>query len=43
MPSPIYRCVINMFVSLPIRKGPGVLMNASAWKHGVLKTRFLDV
>jgi len=25
MPSPIYQYVINLVVSLPIRRGPGVL------------------
>jgi len=27
MPSPIYQYVFNLFVSLPISRGPGVLMN----------------
>ena len=27
MPPPIYQHVMNLAVSLPIRKGPGVFMN----------------
>ena len=33
MPSPIYLYVISLVVSLPIRRGPGVLMNVSVGKH----------
>jgi hypothetical protein len=29
MRSPIYQYVINLVMSLPIRRGPGVLMNVS--------------
>jgi len=29
MPSPVYQYVIDLVVSLPIRRGPGVLMNVS--------------
>ena len=35
-PSPIYQYVINLAVSLPIRRGPGVLMNVSVWEHRAL-------
>jgi len=30
-PSPIYQYVINLAVSLPIRRGPGVLRNVSVF------------
>jgi len=33
MPSPIYQYVINLVVSLPFRRGPGVLMNVSVREH----------
>lgn len=33
MSSPIYQYVINPIVSLPMRKGPGVVMNVSVWEH----------
>ena len=29
MPSPNYQYVINLVVTLPVRKGPGVLMDVS--------------
>ena len=38
MPSPIYQYVINLVVSLPIKKSPGVLMNVV-----LLTTKFCDV
>jgi len=41
MPSPIYQYVINQVVNLPIRMGPGVLMNFSVWEHCALKKDFL--
>jgi hypothetical protein len=33
MPSPVYQHVINLIVSLPIRTGPGELMNVSVREH----------
>jgi hypothetical protein len=36
MPSPIYQYVIDLIVSLPIRRGPGVFMNVSVRKHSAL-------
>jgi len=36
MPSSIYQYVINLVVGLPIRKGPGLLMNVLVWKHHAL-------
>jgi len=36
MPSPIYQYVTNLVVSLPIRRGPGVLMNVSVQEHRAL-------
>jgi hypothetical protein len=33
MPSPIYQYAINLVMSLPIRRGPGVLMNVSVREH----------
>ena len=33
MPSPVHQYVINLAVSLPIRRGPGVLMNVSVQEH----------
>ena len=39
MPSPVYQYVVNLVVSLPIRRGPGVLMNVSEWEF----TKFFDV
>ena len=33
MPSPIYQHVINLILSLPIRRGPGVFMNVSVQEH----------
>ena len=40
VPSRIYQDAINLFVSLPIRRGPGVLMNVSVGEYHALKTRF---
>jgi len=34
--SPIYKYVINLVVSLPIKEGPGVLMNVSVQEHRAL-------
>jgi len=39
MPSPIYQYVINLVVSLPIRKGPVLLMKVSV----LLTTTFFYV
>jgi len=36
MSSPNYQYVITLVVSLPIRIGPGVLMNVSVWEHRAL-------
>jgi len=33
MPSPIYQYVIRLIVSLPISRGPGVLVNISVREH----------
>jgi len=33
MLSPVYRFVINLVVSLPIRTGPGALKNVSVGEH----------
>jgi hypothetical protein len=33
MPSPIYQYVIYLVMSLPIRRGPGVIMNVSVLEH----------
>ena len=33
MASHVYQYVINLVVSLPIRRGPGVLINVSVWEH----------
>jgi len=43
MPSPNYHYFINLVVSLPIRRGPGVLMNVSVWEHLALNNQFFDV
>jgi hypothetical protein len=32
-PSPVYQYVINLIVSLPIRRGPGTFVNVSVRKH----------
>jgi len=41
MPSPSYQYMINLVVTLPIRRGPGLLMNVSVWEHRDFKTKFL--
>jgi len=43
MSSPIYQYVINLIVSLPMRKGPGVVMNVSAWEHQAYNNQIFDV
>jgi hypothetical protein len=40
MPSPIYQNVINLFVRLSIRRGPGVFMNAAMREHGAFELSF---
>jgi hypothetical protein len=39
MSPPIYQYVMNLFVILPIRSGPGVLMNVSVEEHCVLNNQ----
>jgi len=36
MSSPVYQYVINLVVSLPIRRGPGVFMNVLVREHRAL-------
>jgi len=36
MPSPVYQYAINLVVSLPIRRGPGELMNVSVQEDRAL-------
>jgi len=36
MSSPTYQYVVNLVVSLPIRRGPGVLMNISVRERRAL-------
>jgi hypothetical protein len=36
MPSPIYQYVVYLVMSLPIRRGPGVLMNVPVLEHHAL-------
>jgi hypothetical protein len=43
MPSPIYQYVINLIMSLPIGRGPGVFMNISVWEHRALNNRLFGV
>ena len=43
MPFPLKQCVINLVVSLPIRRGPGVLTNVSVREHRALTSSFFDV
>ena len=42
MPSPVYQYVINLAVSLPIRRGPGILMNVSVWEYYALNNQIFD-
>ena len=37
MPPPIYKYLINLVVSLPITRGPGVQMKDSVWEHNVAR------
>jgi hypothetical protein len=39
MPSAICQYVINLVVSLPIRRGPGVFMYVLWWEHCVLNNQ----
>jgi len=39
MPSPVYQYEINLAVSLPIRRGTGVLMNVSVQEHSALNNQ----
>ena len=39
----IYQYVVNLFVSLPIRRGPGVLMNVSVQEHHALNNQIFYV
>jgi len=39
MASRIYQYVINLAVSLLIKRGQGVLMHITAWEHSDLKTQ----
>jgi len=39
MPSPIYQHVISLVVSLPIKRGPDVLMNVSVRGHRALNNQ----
>jgi len=43
MPSPIYQYVINLVVSLPIRRGPGLLVNFSVREQRALSKQIFDV
>ena len=38
MPCSVYQYVINLSVSLPIRRGPGVFMNFSIYEYCVLRS-----
>jgi len=43
IPSPFYQYVINLVVNLPIRRGPGVLMNVSVREHCAFNTSLFAV
>jgi hypothetical protein len=43
MSSPIYQNVIDLVVTLSIRRGPGIFMNAVMGKMVLMTTKFLDV
>jgi hypothetical protein len=43
VPSPVYQYVINLVVSLPIRRGPGVLIIVSVGENLDLTTKFFNV
>jgi len=39
MPSTVYKYVINLVVSLPIRRGPSLLMDVLVWEHYALNNQ----
>jgi len=39
MLSPVYQYMINLVVSLPIRRGPGLLTNTSVQEHRALNNQ----
>jgi len=39
MPSPVYQYVINLVVSVRIRRGAGVLINVSVREHRALNNQ----
>jgi hypothetical protein len=41
MPSPIYQYMIDLIMSLLIRRGPGVFMNVSVQEHRALNNQIL--
>jgi len=43
MPSPVYQYVINLAVSLPIRRGPGILTNVSVRDYRTLNNQIFDM
>jgi len=43
MQFPVYQYVINLVVSLPIRRGPGVFMNVSEQERRALKNQIFYV
>jgi len=43
MPSPVYQYVFSLVMSLPIRRGPGVLMNVSVQEHRALNNYIFGV
>jgi hypothetical protein len=43
MPSPSYQYVVNIVVSMLIRRGPGVGMNVSGGNIVLLTTKFFDL
>jgi hypothetical protein len=42
-PSLFYKYLINLVVNLPIRRGPGVLMDVSVREHCAFNTRLFAV
>ena len=39
MPSPVYQYMMNLVVSLPVRRGPSVLVNVSLREHLALNNQ----
>jgi len=39
MPYPVYRYVINLVASLPIKRGPGVIVNVSVQENRALNNQ----